>query len=216
MKKSLVIIGFAFIFLLSISIISAGFFDWLNGGAVRSFEPASQDLGIGDTTSLGDLDVEIIDINNGVTTIQATDSSGGSKTFSLAEGQTGFYGATQISVNDLGKGGFLGLVGEQIATVQLTPKDAGLNGGSSCDSLEIEEVVLSLGDVGENGGILNNRFIDFDEDGYLIVDEVYAYPLDEGGSYLVPIPNQECHWEASYEGGELYMVTVCDTGEVIA
>src|SRR3989338_4082592 len=31
MKKSLVFISFAFIFLLSISIVSAGFWDWLNG-----------------------------------------------------------------------------------------------------------------------------------------------------------------------------------------
>ena len=31
MKKSLVIISFAFIFLLSMSIVSANFFDWLNG-----------------------------------------------------------------------------------------------------------------------------------------------------------------------------------------
>ena len=35
MKKSLVIISFAFIFLLSMSIVSANFFDWLNGGATR-------------------------------------------------------------------------------------------------------------------------------------------------------------------------------------
>ena len=33
MKKSLVIISFAFIFLLSMSIVSAGFFDWLTGDA---------------------------------------------------------------------------------------------------------------------------------------------------------------------------------------
>ena len=35
MKKSLMIISFAFIFLLSMSIVSANFFDWLNGGATR-------------------------------------------------------------------------------------------------------------------------------------------------------------------------------------
>ena len=33
MKKSLMIISFAFIFLLSMSIVSANFFDWLNGDA---------------------------------------------------------------------------------------------------------------------------------------------------------------------------------------
>ena len=33
MKKSLVIISFAFIFLLSMSIVSAGFFDWITGNA---------------------------------------------------------------------------------------------------------------------------------------------------------------------------------------
>ena len=33
MKKSLVIISFAFIFLLSMSVVSAGFFDWLTGDA---------------------------------------------------------------------------------------------------------------------------------------------------------------------------------------
>ncbi len=32
MKKSLMLIGFAFIFLLSVSIVSAGFRDWLTGG----------------------------------------------------------------------------------------------------------------------------------------------------------------------------------------
>ena len=31
MKKSLVIISFAFIFLLSMSVVSAGFFDWITG-----------------------------------------------------------------------------------------------------------------------------------------------------------------------------------------
>ena len=31
MKKSLIVISFAFIFLLSMSIVSAGFWDWLNG-----------------------------------------------------------------------------------------------------------------------------------------------------------------------------------------
>ena len=36
MKKGLVIISFAFIFLLSMSIVSANFFDWLNGGATRT------------------------------------------------------------------------------------------------------------------------------------------------------------------------------------
>ena len=35
MKKSLVIISFAFIFLLSMSIVSAGFFDWITGDAIR-------------------------------------------------------------------------------------------------------------------------------------------------------------------------------------
>ena len=35
MKKGLVIISFAFIFLLSISIVSAGFFDWLTGDATE-------------------------------------------------------------------------------------------------------------------------------------------------------------------------------------
>ena len=36
MKKSLVIISFAFILLLSMSIVSAGFWDWLNGDVVRT------------------------------------------------------------------------------------------------------------------------------------------------------------------------------------
>jgi len=35
MKKSLMIISFAFIFLLSMSIVSANFFDWLNGDVTR-------------------------------------------------------------------------------------------------------------------------------------------------------------------------------------
>ena len=35
MKKSLVFISFAFIFLLSMSVVSANFWDWLNGDLVR-------------------------------------------------------------------------------------------------------------------------------------------------------------------------------------
>ena len=35
MKKSLMLISFAFIFLLSMSIVSANFFDWLNGDVTR-------------------------------------------------------------------------------------------------------------------------------------------------------------------------------------
>ena len=45
MKKSLVIISFAFIFLLSMSIVSANFWDWLNGDATTTVKSGSSQLG---------------------------------------------------------------------------------------------------------------------------------------------------------------------------
>ena len=48
MKKSLLIISFAFIFLLTLSVVSAGFFDWLTGDVQRSVGVDQVPTAIGD------------------------------------------------------------------------------------------------------------------------------------------------------------------------
>jgi len=45
MKKSLMIISFAFIFLLSMSIVSASFFDWLTGDVAKRAKDAKARVG---------------------------------------------------------------------------------------------------------------------------------------------------------------------------
>jgi len=95
---------------------------------------------------------------------------------------------------------------------QTIPDEGGdLLGGESCEILDLEELYISPGNVGIEA--LNNRFIDFNEDEELIIDETFRTKLKEGNSYLIPIPNQECYWKADYDGGELYMVTVCPVSE---
>ena len=93
--------------------------------------------------------------------------------------------------------------------------DGELNGdilnGESCEILDLEELYISPGNVGVEA--LNNRFIDFDDDEVLTIDETFSTQLKEGRSYLIPIPNQECYWEASYDNGELHMTTVCPVSE---
>jgi len=86
-------------------------------------------------------------------------------------------------------------------------------GGESCEVFEIEELYIRPGDVGEDWGILNNRYVDFYDNEVLTIDETFSYPLKEGNKYYIAIPSQECYWEASYEEGELHLVTVCLTSE---
>ena len=89
--------------------------------------------------------------------------------------------------------------------------------GESCEILEIEEVALRPGDVGEEkGGVLNNRFVDFDRKEILTIDETFSTQLEDGKTYYIPIPSQQCYWEASYENGELYILTVCPPAEEVA
>ena len=89
--------------------------------------------------------------------------------------------------------------------------------GQSCEILEIEEVALRPGDVGEEkGGVLNNRFVDFDRNEILTIDETFSTQLENGKTYYIPIPSQQCYWEASYENGELYILTVCPPAEEVA
>ena len=57
MKKDLVIISFAFIFLLSVSIVSAGFFDWLTGDATT--KTGSTDIGIRTSSVGADADTKV-------------------------------------------------------------------------------------------------------------------------------------------------------------
>ncbi len=179
MKKSLVLISFAFIFLLSVSIVSANFFNRITGKQI-SDEP-----------------------------IQFTESKPSPKQNFLDNVFDFFGGGESIPIPDdsiLPEDG-----GELIQDGGEFIEDTGL--AESCEYLEIEEAVLYPGDVGEKGGILNNRYLDFDEDEILTIDETFSTQLKEGATYLVPIPNQECYWEASYEDGELYMVTVCPVEE---
>ena len=172
MKKSLVIISFAFIFLLSLSVVSAGFFDWITG------KPLSDP-------------------------VQVQDPIMPPKTNFLDNVFDFFGGGDPVPLD----GGDLPLDGGD--PVPLDGGDPIIGGGESCELIDIEEAVLYPGDEGENGGVLNNRFIDFSDDEILTIDETFSTLLEDGNTYLVPIPNQECHWEASYESGELYMITVC-------
>ena len=159
MKKSLVIISFAFIFLLSLSFVSAGFWGWLTGKpTLTQINPPKDDGG---------------PFNN------FFDLFGGGETIPLPPDN---------GIGDL-------------------PLDGGNLGGESCETLEIEELFISPGNVGNEA--LNNRFIDFDDDEVLTIDETFSTQLEEGRKYLIPIPNQKCYWEASYEKGELYLTTIC-------
>ncbi len=235
MKKSLVIISFAFIFLLSVSIVSAGIFSRKTGNALRTLDPPTS-IGEGDTTTFDDgTGVTITDINSNTGTVSGTltTSSGSTQSFSLAEGQT-ITSSTgiKISAGDV-KTGFLGLGGLSIP-ISISPAPtrplienggdsttdfggeegtdwgSGDFGGGGCEFIEEEEAFLGLGEE----SFINGHNIYLDEEGGLEVDRVYRYPpLRKGGNYLVPIPNPECHWEASFEDGGLYMLTVCPLPE---
>lgn len=90
------------------------------------------------------------------------------------------------------------------------PTDTENGFGGGCELLEEEETFLGLGEE----SFINEHVIFLDEDGGLLIDDTYYYPeLKEGGSYLVPIPNPECYWEAYFDGGELSMYTVCPLPE---
>lgn len=200
-------------FLLILLVVSAG---RLTGNAVRG---SIEDLGTGDTTTFDDgteVTIDNIDSNTGQVSGTLTTSSGDSQSFSLAEGQTSTaVGGIQIAVGDIGKGGLFGLIGAPEVPIRITPapnlptEGEGLD-GVGCEFLEEEEAIISLGE----GTFLNGHIVDLDEEGGLIVDETYSYPpLEDGGYYLVPIPNPECYWEASFNNGELYMITVCNVAE---
>ncbi|MBI2056956.1 hypothetical protein HYT91_01750 [Candidatus Pacearchaeota archaeon] len=176
MKKSTVIISFAFIFLLSVSFVSASWFSELFSGKTS-----------GSAIKLGQ--------DQNLQTVQ--------------------------KVKDCGF--FCNLFGGEPETPPLDEpipidinEDVELNGNDfidGCEVLDLEALSISPGNVGVE--VLNNRFIDFDDDEVLTIDETFSTQLKEGNSYLVPIPNQQCYWEASYEKGELYMVTVCPALEEI-
>ncbi len=229
MKKSLVIISFAFIFLLTISIVSAGLFNWITGNPVRPpLEPA--DLGVGESTTFDGGSITITDIDSNTGEISGTlTTSSGAQSFSLAEGQTTTaVGGIQISAGNIGGGGLFGtgLFGGPSVPIEITPtptrppiEDGGEEGtdwggeefgGGGCEFIEEEEAFLGLGEE----TFINGHIIYLDEEGGLTVDDTYSYPpLRDGGNYLVPIPNPECHWEASFEDGGLYMLTVCPVPE---
>ena len=188
-QKSLVIMSFAFIFLLSMSIVSAGWFSELFSGKATGSSIRNVGLDGDPGPSVPPLPSEESNFRN---------------LWGLFDGPL-----KPVEVPTVPVGSDTILPREDLA------EDVGGDsiGGNGCDLLEIEELVIYPGDVGENGGVLNNRYVDFNDNEELIIDETYAYPLTEGGKYLVPIPNQECYWEASYEDGELYMVTVCNVAE---
>ncbi len=231
-KKSLVIISFAFIFLLTLSVVSAGLFSRKTGNALRDVQPVGDTLGVGESTTFDGGSVTITDIDSNTGEISGTlTTSSGTQTFSLAEGQTSTaVGGIQISAGNIGGGGLFGtgLFGGPSIPIDITPtptrppiEDGGEDfggtgfggeefGGSSCEFIEEEEAFLGLGEE----SFINNHIIYLDEEGGLTVDDTYSYPpLRDGGNYLVPIPNPECHWEASFEDGGLYMLTVCPVPE---
>ena len=227
MKKSLVILSISLILLISISFISAGWFGGKSTGTAIQAPPApggnpTNDYLIGDTfeTLNGD-QATINDVVGGEVQFTLIGSKG-TRTFSLAETESDslsgilvnqinnplFFGATTITIT----------LREPIESLfsggELTPNepiDTNNPASGSCESFDIEELYISRGNVGNE--ILNNRFIDFDDDEILTVNELFSYPLKEGNKYYVPITNQQCYWEASYEDGELYMITVCPPAE---
>lgn len=234
MKKVLVIISFAFIILLSLSIVSAK----ITGRATRGTLEDTEKIGTGDTTTFNDgseVTITTIDSDTGQISGTLTTTDGSTQTFSLAEGQTSTsVGGIKITTGDI-RTGLFGFGSPTVPITISSPTDISTIGGSGidgslpglptrgeiegltgevgCDLLEEEEALIYLGE----GTFLNGHTVDLDEEGGLIVDETYAYPpLEDGGYYLVPIPNPDCYWEASFEDGELYMYTICNVAEEFA
>ena len=241
-KKSLIIFSIV-ILLISISFVSASWFGNLFGG--KSTGRASGDLGTdwtqwfdrdgpsgsGDYEDLTTLkkenigkicdsptdiecqtiagldyttteEVVICDVNKGATCINAQQPDGKCN----YDYKVRFYCGSPSALAP----------NESTSTNESLTGDKSLT-GESCEILGIEEAVLRPGDVGdEKGGILNNRFLDFGRNEVLTIDETFSTQLEDGKTYYIPIPSQQCYWEASYENGELYMKTVCPTADVIA
>ena len=188
MKKSLVIISFAFIFLLSVSMVSASWFSELFSGKT-SGSAINPNLDLIEVKPKKCFLCNIFPTcNDGVKNQDETDVDCGGNKCSKCEVEL-------IPFDD-----------------QTIPDEGGESlGGESCETLDIEKLFILPGNVGIEA--LNNRFIDFDDDEVLTIDETFSTQLKEGNKYLIPIPNQECYWDASYEDGELHMVTVCYADE---
>jgi len=227
MKKSLVFISFVFIFLLMISSASA-IFGWGNSNAVIDGSSSeSENLEEGETTIFEDgSEVTITGINNedGIVEGTITGLDGTTRSFALEEGASSTLAdGSVLSVENIGKTWFG--IGSEITLISLSSgvtrgelegEDLGdeemdFGGEFSCESgcnfLGEEEASVFLGE----GTFLNGHTVDLDEEGSLILDGTYAYPpLEDGASYLVPIPTPDCHWEATFKDGELYMFTICE------
>ena len=191
------------------------------GSAIQTVEKS---LKVGESAVYGDVVVKVTNINSvdKIVDLKATGGPSGEKTFSLNVGKNFIYDTVQITLSDLIPAGFFNfftatakikIVSASISNElppgngdEETPQDL-----SSCETLVIEELYISPGNVGEE--VLNNRFIDFSRDEVLTIDETFSTQLEEGNEYYVPIPNQKCYWKASYKSGELYMITECYVDE---
>jgi len=191
MKKSLVIISFAFIFLLSVSMVSASWFSELfSGKSKTSGSIITQDFQKAPDVKKCFLCNIFPTCNDGVKNQDETDVDCGGNKCSKCEVEL-------IPFDD-----------------QTIPDEGGESlGGESCETLDIEKLFILPGNVGIEA--LNNRFIDFSDDEILTIDETFSTQLEKGNSYLIPIPSQECYWEASYDGRKLEMITVCSVPEKI-
>ncbi|MDP2672281.1 MAG: hypothetical protein Q8O84_00515 [Nanoarchaeota archaeon] len=193
MKKSLVIISFAFIFLLSMSIVSASWLgDLFDGKSKTSGSVITQD----------NQQIDLIPKKCGflckIFTPQPATCSDGVK---------------NQDETDVDCGGSCPVCEQSLPPIDENGDEI-IEGNFGCEGLEIEELFISPGNVGNE--VLNNRYIDFTDDEELIIDELFSTQLEEGREYFIPIPNQECYWHATYENEELYIITECYADEEIA
>ena len=193
MKKSLVILSISLILLISISFVSASWFSELfSGKAKTSGSAITQDFQQSQEVKKCFLCNIFPTCKDGVKNQDETGVDCGGNKCPKCE-------VKSIPLDD--------------QTIPPIDEGGDLLDGESCEILDIEELYISPGNVGVEA--LNNRFIDFDEDEVLTIDETFSTQLKEGNKYLIPIPNQQCYWEADYDGGELYMTTVCPVPEEI-
>ena len=194
MKKVLVIISFAFIFLLSVSIVSAGFFDWLNGDVTvrEGGNLLPTRIVSGDTEPIPgtDYSVEVTSVKDGFVEASVTNTrTGVSERVSLQEGDNTLNGGV-LSVSKIRKGNLFTRAGSTMIYSKKAPiRGDPIVGDPSCGDLVERTTTLTRGVEKTVDG--HTILI---TDGVITIDD-FTYPEFPSAGANVPIPVSDWLWE---------------------